>query len=59
MAIPIKYKDTLDNLIDNSDPEFLDWPKSINKGLRDVFRSAGNWTGLSGGSCLDKDVLNG
>lgn len=32
-TIPNKYKDTLDNLIDNSDEECQNWPESIDKRL--------------------------
>ena len=30
VAIPNKYKNTLDDLIDSSDTEFLDQPQSLN-----------------------------
>ena len=29
IAIPNKYKNTFDKLIDNSDIQFLDWPDSL------------------------------
>lgn len=56
MAIFNRYKNTPNDLIDNSDPESLDWLKSINKGLRNLPRSASSLMGLLEGSCLDKNI---
>ena len=65
MAIPNKYKDTLDDLIDSSDikspdqPESPDWLGLIDKGIRNASRSRGASPSLleAEEDCLDKDVL--
>ena len=63
MVIPNKYKDTLDDLIDNSDTEFPDQPDSpdqpglIDKGSHNAPRSRGNSPTFSEKDRLDKDVL--
>ena len=62
-AIPNKYKDTLDNLINSSDIEFSDYPNSPNwPGLIDTKRSR-NAPKFKNGSptflkkdCLDEDI---
>ena len=64
-AIPNKYKDSLDDLIDSSDtespdqPESPDWLEPIDKGTCNVPRSRGASLSLSEEEedCLDKDVL--
>lgn len=38
MTILNKYKDTLDDFINSSNIELLDWPKLINKGLHNIFK---------------------
>ena len=38
MAILNKYKDTLDNLINNLDEESPNWPRPINKGSHNAPR---------------------
>lgn len=58
MTIFNRYKDPLDNLIDNSNPKSPDRPKLIDEGSRNLLRSAGNSTGLLEGGCLNKDVSN-
>ncbi len=61
-AIPNRYKDTLDDLIDSSDTESPDWPDSpdrpglIDKGSRNVSRSKGNSPTLSEEDRLDEDI---
>lgn len=65
MAIPNKYKDTLDDLIDSSDTESPDQPESpdrlgpIDKGTRNAPRSRGASPSLSEEEedRLDEDVL--
>ncbi len=62
MAIPNKYKNTLDDLIDSSDTESLDWPNSpnrpglIDKGSHNAPRSKGGSPTLLEEDCLDEDV---
>ncbi len=62
MAIPNKYKDTLNDLIDSSDTESQDWPDSpdrpglIDKESRDAPRSRGGSPTLLEENCLDEDV---
>ena len=62
MAIPNKYKNTLDDLIDSSDTESPDQPKSpdqsgsIDKMIRNSPRLTGALLSLMGENCLDKDV---
>ncbi len=61
-AIPNKYKDTLDDLIDSSDTESQDRPNSpnrpglIDKGSRNTPRSRGGSPTLSEEDRLDEDV---
>ena len=65
VAIPNKYKDTFDDLIDSSDTEFSDQLESpdrlrpIDKGTRNTPRSRGASPSFSEEEedCLDKDVL--
>ena len=64
-AIPNKYRDTLDDLIDSSDTELPDQPESlvwlglIDKGTRNVSRSGGAPLSLleKKKHCLNEDVL--
>ncbi len=62
IVISNKYKNSLDNLIDSSDIEFLDWPNFsdwlglINKGPRNIPRSRSNSPTLSNKDCLDENV---
>lgn len=62
-AIPNKYKNTLDDLINSSDtkspdqPKSPDWPKPIDKGTHNARRFKGALLSLSKEDCLDKDVL--
>ncbi len=62
VAIPNKYKDTLNDLIDNSDTESPDRPDSpdrpglIDKGSRNAPRSRGSSPTLSEEDRLDEDV---
>ncbi len=62
IAIPNKYKDTLDDLIDSSDiespdrPDSPDWPGLIDKGSRNAPRSRSGSLTLSEEDCLDEDV---
>ena len=64
-AIPNKYKDSLDDLIDSSDtksldqPEFPNWLGPIDKGIRNApkFRSASPSLLEEEENCLDEDVL--
>lgn len=58
-----KYRDTLNNLIDNSDiefpnwPDFPNWPGLIDKRSRNALRSRGGLSILSKEDCLDEDIL--
>lgn len=56
VAISNKYKDTLDNFIDSSNPEFLNWLKPINKRLYNTNRYEGSLTGFLEKDCLDEDI---
>ncbi len=62
MAIPNKYKDTLDDHIDSSDtkspdwPDFPDRPGLIDKGSRNTPRSRGGSPTLLEEERLDEDV---
>lgn len=60
MTILNKYKDTLDDFINSSNIELLDWPKLINKGLHNIFKFESSWMGLlESNYYLDsKNVLN-
>ncbi len=61
-AIPNKYKDTLDDLIDSSNtesqdrPNSSDWPGLIDKGLRNTSRSRNGSPTLLEEDRLDEDV---
>ena len=63
MAIPNIYKDTLDDLIDSLDINFLkqpdspDWLESIGEGIRNVSMSKDASPNLSKENCLDKDIF--
>ena len=63
-AIPNKYKDTLDNLIDSSDIEFpyyldfLNQLELIDKGSRNMPKSKDNSPTFLEKDCLDKNILN-
>lgn len=57
MAIPNKYKNILDNFIDSSNLESLDWPKPIDKRLFNASRSRGSSIGFLEENCLDENVL--
>lgn len=57
MVISHKYKNTLDDLIDNSDLEFLDRLEVIDKGSCNMFRSKGSLMGLLEEDCLNKDYV--
>ena len=62
VAIPNKYKDTLDNLIDSSNtkspnhPNSLNWLGLIDKGLRNAPKSRDGSSTFSKKDCLDKDI---
>lgn len=56
MAIFYRYKNTLDDFIDSSNAKSLDWPRLIDKRLRNASRSEGSLTGLLEGDWLDKDI---
>ena len=62
-AIPNKYKDTLDNLINSSDTESPDQPDSptrqglIDKGSHNVLRSKGSSPTLLEEDRLDENIL--
>ena len=56
VAIPNRYKDTLDNLIDNSDPESPDRAGPIDERSCNVPISGGSLADRSEGDCLDKDL---
>ena len=58
MAILNRYKDTLNNFIDSSDPKYSDWPEQIEKKSGNAPRSAGSSTRLLDRICLDKNVSN-
>ena len=56
MAIPNRYKDTLDNLIDSSDPESPDRARPIDERSRNIPMSEGSSADCSEGDCLDEDL---
>lgn len=58
VAIPNRYKDTLDDLMDSSDTKSPDRPGPIDKGSRNAPRFEGSSMGLSEKDCLNEDVLN-
>ncbi len=63
VAIPNKYKDTFDDLIDSLDTEFPDQsnspdrPELIDKGSHNMPRSRNDSLTFSEEDCLNKDVL--
>ncbi len=58
-AIPSKYKDTLDDLIDSSDEKSPDQLGPIHKGSRNALRSKGSSIGLlEGDCCLDSEDVS-
>lgn len=56
MVVLNKYKNILDDLIDNSDQESLDWLKLINKGSYNIHRSKSNLTSFLKEDCFDKNI---
>lgn len=58
MAIPNKYKNTLDDFIDSSDAEFSDQPKPIDKRSCNVSRFESSPTRLLKGDYLYKDITD-
>ena len=56
VAIPNQYKDTLDDLIDSSDPKSSDWAGPIDKRSRNAPMSKGSLADLSEGNCADKNL---
>ena len=56
VAISNQYKDTLDDLIDSSDLESLDWVEQIDKKSRNAPMSEGSSADLSEKDCLDEDL---
>ena len=62
-AIPKKYKDTLDDLIDSLDtespdyPDSLNWPEQINKESHNMPKSRDGSPTFLEEDCLDKDIL--
>lgn len=56
MAISNKYKNTLDNFINNSDTKSLDWPGLIDKGSHNMPKSKSSLTIFLEEYCLDKDI---
>lgn len=58
VAVSNQYKDTLDDLIDSSDSECLDWARSIDERSHNALISEGSSADLLEGDCLDKDLLD-
>ena len=58
MAICNGYKDTFNNLLDNSDTKSLDWLRPINKRLHNTLISENSLTRLLKGDYLDKNILD-
>ena len=58
VAIPNRYKDTLDDLIDSSDPESPDRARPIDERSRNAPMSEGSIADCSEGDSLDEDLLN-
>ena len=56
IAIPNRYKDTLDELIDILDLEFPDWVGPIDERSRNISIFEGSLTELSKWDCLDEDL---
>ena len=57
VAIPNQYKNTLDDLIDSSDPESADRAGPIDERSQNTPMSEGSSADLSEKNCLDKDLL--
>ena len=53
-----QYKNTLDDLIDSSDPESVDRAGAIDNKFRNAAMSEGSSANLSKGDCLDRDLPN-
>lgn len=58
IAIPNKCKNSLNDLINNLDTDFPNWPKLINKGSRNAFRFESSPRRFLEGDCLNKDVID-
>lgn len=59
IVISNKYKNTLDDFINSSDIEFLNWPKLINKKLHNTSRFKSSLIDLLEGRRLEsKNILN-
>lgn len=58
VAIPNKYKNILDDFIDNSDIMFPDCQRPIDKESYNVSRSENSLIGLLERDCLDQDLLH-
>ena len=56
VAISNRYKDTLDDLINSSDSESLDWLGLINKRSCNVSMSESSSADFLEGNCLDKNL---
>ena len=56
VAIPNQYKDTLNDLIDSSDPDSSHWAGPINERSRNTPMSESSSADLSEGNSLDKDL---
>lgn len=53
-----KYKDNLNDLIDSSDPKFLDWAKCINKRSCNICITKSWLAKFLERDCLDKNLLD-
>lgn len=58
VAIPNRYKNTLDDFIDSLDPEFLDWPRLIDKKLHNMPKTKNSLVGFLLENYLNEDVLD-
>ena len=58
MPIPNQYKDTLDDLIDSSNPKSPDWVEPIDKRFCNASMSESSSADFSEGDCLDEDFLD-
>lgn len=58
VAIPNRYKNTLNNLIYNSDVKSLDQSRQIDKRLYNAPRSKGSSIRFLKKDCLSKNILN-
>lgn len=56
IVIPNQYKDTLDDLINSSDPESLDWMRPIDERSRNIPISEGSSAVLSERNSLNEDL---